>query len=322
MRRGRKLRRWLQPSDAFRSAVDATDELLAELQACHAEGVLIWHGPEAPGRVRGRGDPGRVPPRCHRASDGPSLRRIRDELTGRRDGGRHLGPSAVAARTAGSPARARLAADADGDRRRRRHPRLCRVRFRPARRRRAPGDAVAQCELPRQDDDVLRGDREREALAFAQSLRLALEDRDHDRPVARPAGVDLAELAPEDDPLDGRREPVPAGGDGRATAVSVSGRTEIVTGVPCPGAPGVLRRDQAAQRRPDDHLAAEVARPGSRPGPGAGSSARAAGPRRRRPAGCKAPGPARPGRSGPGPSRPGGRPARGPRRGRRSGPAS
>ena len=50
----------------------------------------------APRRVRRRHRPGRIPSRRDRARLEHCLRRVRDELTGRRDGGRHLGSSAFA----------------------------------------------------------------------------------------------------------------------------------------------------------------------------------------------------------------------------------
>ena len=99
------------------------------------------------------------------------------------------------------------------------------------------------------------GDGERQALAFAEALRLALQRQGEDRPVAGAAQVDLADLAEEDEPLDRGREAVRAGGDGRADE-SDSGRIERVTGVP--GGIGVRRptvADEPAERRPDDQLA-------------------------------------------------------------------
>lgn len=86
---------------------------------------------------------------------------------------------------------------------------------------------------------MLGSDREGEALAFSQILRLALQRRDGDRPLARAPCMDLADLASENDPLDGCREPVPACGRGGPHADRF-GRTEMVTAVPWLVWPGII----------------------------------------------------------------------------------
>ena len=134
---------------------------------------------------------------------------------------------------------------------------------------------------------MLGGDREGQALPFAEGLRLALEGQGEHWPVARAAKVDLADLAEEDQALDGGGEPVRArgnswadgqglgadrDGDRRAVGISVTDGAEV-----CP-----IRRPNGVRT-----MTSPRARRSPRPGLGPGSSARGSGRRRRRPGGCR-----------------------------------
>ena len=87
---------------------------------------------------------------------------------------------------------------------------------------------------------MFRGDRDGQALAFAELGRLALEGQGDDRPVGGATELDLADRAEEDEPLDGGREPVRAGGNDRAEGQRL-GRIETVTGVPWSIGPDAAR---------------------------------------------------------------------------------
>src|SRR5208337_358651 len=109
---------------------------------------------------------------------------------------------------------------------------------------------AAHRELAGQQGHELRGNREGETLALAETARLVLEHPGRDRPVAGPAQVHLADGAAEEDPLDRGGKAVPVGRDRGAQRESLGtdrdghGRSLRQSGT----AAGRLG-DQTAQRR-------------------------------------------------------------------------
>ncbi len=116
---------------------------------------------------------------------------------------------------------------------------------------------MRQSVLAQQDNDLLRRDRERQALPLAKGLRLALEGQRDDRPVAGSAEVDLTGLAEEDEPLDGGREAVRVGGtfgsDRQRFGADREGH-----GSPLGKRVALAVADEPAERRPDHDLTLRV----------------------------------------------------------------